>query len=111
MRYFCISEVKGEIPVAVVFHDYKDSTCICRSRKESFFKSFELLRTLSWTKTSKEVFGPGGALRLISMTAMDYEWIDSVLNSCLGGFWVVSKEGNCVNDEQSIDEVVGGFLT
>lgn len=110
MRYFCISEVKDEVPVAVVFHDYRDSTCICRSKKESFFKSFELLRNLSWTKTSKEVFGNGGVLRLVSMTANDYEWVDSVLSSCLGGFWTITQEGTCVNDESSIDEVVGSFL-
>jgi ribosomal protein L24E len=110
VRYFCISEIKDEVPVAVVFHDYKDGSCICRSKKESFFKSFELLRTLSWTKTSKEVFGNGGALRLVSMSANDYEWIDSVLNTCLGGYWAITKEGTCVNDESSIDEAVGEFL-
>jgi hypothetical protein len=110
VRYFCISEIKDEVPVACVFHDYKDSTCICRSNKESFLKSFELLRNLPWSKTSKEKFKGGEVLRLISLGASDYDWIDSVLTVCCGGFWKVVAEGTTVNDEESIDGVVGSFL-
>lgn len=108
MRYFCINE--KEEPVAVVFQDYRDGTCICRSRRESFLKSFEQLRGLVWSKTVKEQFEDGQAVRLISLCPTDYDWIDSVLGVCNGSWWTITDEGTCVNDEQSIDELVGKFF-
>ena len=108
MRFYKVSE--GDKPVAVVFHDYLSGVVICRSKYESFLKSFEVLRNVGLTRFSKEVKGDNQLVRLVAVSETDYGYVDYLFNHLLGDFWKVVEVGDCVGNEETIDQLVDQFL-
>ena len=108
MNFFKIAE--GKEPVAVVFHDYLTGSCVCRSKKESFLKSFEAIQSVELLRIVKEPFEGGLASRLVAIPVTDSDYAEAALNMCLGGFWSIAGSGTCLNNEEDIDGVVGDFL-
>jgi hypothetical protein len=108
MRFFKISE--GDEPVAVVFHDAESGECVCRSRKQSFLKVFEIISSSELLRFSKDGGAIGKYERLEAVQVTDASYAESVLSLCLGGFWQVVDDGSCANSEASIDSVVGRFF-
>jgi len=103
MRFFVIS---GKQPVAVVFHDYKTGEYFCRSVSEAFQQSFEA----ACETTCCDFVRKGGSLIIQKFGAEDFRWMDLVLRKVCGFDWDVHKEGEVINAEDRIDDVVKKYL-
>jgi hypothetical protein len=107
MRAFLVTQ--GEIPIAVVFHDYGTGDLYCRSVVRSFAMAFDAecsKRTVSFKKEGSR----GEVLRAVSSGARVYDWARSVLDQLCDGFWNCKDLGTVVSTESSIDAVIRKHL-
>lgn len=104
MRFFVVQ--REEIPVAVVFHDYRDQTFQCRSRRESFLRSFNAV----CSKSGIEFVKGEKVLRAVQRGPEDYDWMGFILDQACGDYWSVSEIGEIQPTEASIDAVIQRYL-
>jgi hypothetical protein len=105
VRYFVVEH--EDDPVAVVFHDYRDRTFLCRSTSESFLRAFNATCSKSNITFDRE----GPLLRAVSSGPEDYDWITYVLDQLDKDYWSVSDAGAVDRLEPSIDGVIARFLS
>lgn len=104
MRYFVV--LREEVPVAVVFHDYRDQTFHCRSRHESFLRAFNAVCSRSGVEFVRE----GDVLRAVQSGPEEYDWIESILDQACGDYWSLSDTGEIQAGEAGIDTVIQKYL-
>lgn len=105
MRYFIVQEPDEKI-IAVVLHDYRKATFICRSKTESFLRAFNHVCDITDTQFVRTDKG----LAVQEYGARDYGWIDTVLSKLLGAFWTLKEQGEMSPAEEGIDELASRYL-
>jgi len=104
MRFFVIS---GKVPVAVVLHDYQTGEYFCRSESEAFYQSFEAAcETICCDFVRKDDY-----LIIKKFGPTDFRWMDLVLKKVCGFDWDISDDGEVVNAEDKIDDLVKRYLS
>lgn len=104
MRHFVIEHEKN--PIAVVFHDYRDRTFLCRSNSESFLRAFNAICVKSEISFEQD----SGILRAVSTGPEDYDWITFALDQLDKDYWSVSDKGDIRPLESNIDEEIARYL-
>ena len=106
LRYFVISDSDG--PVALVTHDYRKGSYICRSKLESFAQVFDAQADKQATRFVREA----KSLRLKEYSASESEWIDSLLESVLAcnTQWFIEHEGESSGSDLTVDDLVAEYL-
>lgn len=104
MRSFLIKH--GGDPVALVFHDYRDQTFYCRSKKLSFLRAFNARCALSDAHLSREE----DSLRAVRHGPEDYGWMGEILDQLCSDYWSYSEISSPPNEESSIDAVIREHL-
>lgn len=107
MRFFEIRN--GEAPVAVVFHDSKSGSVICRSKNSSFLRCFDICCVKAQAKLKRE----DGVVRAVKAGPEFFDWADDVLDQVCDdrSFWSIGKTGDIVNTENNIEETVSDLLS
>ena len=105
MRYFVI---KDSEPVALVCHDYRNGTYICRSVRESFLRIFDAKASHAGLKYIKAA----GVLQAVDYSSYEYEWIDDVLKAVLAcnPEWSIDVSGESSSSELTVDDLVDEYL-
>lgn len=104
MRYFVVQH--EEVPVAVVFHDYREQTFQCRSRRESFLRAFNAV----CSRSGVEFFREDDVLSAVQRGPEEYDWMGSILDQICGDYWSVSDTGEIQSTEASVDAVIRQYL-
>lgn len=104
MRFFVVQH--EEIPVAVVFHDYRDQTFQCRSRRESFLRAFNAV----CSRSEIEFVRDEEILRAVVRGPEDYDWVEYILDQACGDYWSVSDIGEIQPTEANVDAVIQRYL-
>ena len=104
MRYFVVRH--EEVPVAVVFHDYRDQTFQCRSRSESFLRAFNAVCSRAGVGFSRE----DNLLLAVQNGPEDYDWMEPLLDQVCIDYWSVSDKGEIQSLESSVDAVIQQYL-
>jgi len=104
MRIFLISD--EDRPVSLVYHNYVDGSYYCRSKVESFVKSFNMVCGRMLGRFIKK----GGRLKIVNHNRNDYGWIDSILGEACTGIWQY-KELKTDLDKKTFDDLVLKYLT
>jgi len=105
VRYFVVTD-PTELPVAVVFHDYRDQVLYCRSKKESFLRAFNAVCARSGIEFVKE----DAVLRAVQHGPEDYDWMGLILDQVCEDYWSVSDIGEVRHTEVSVDAVIQRYL-
>lgn len=102
MRYFVIADVDGA--VALVTHDYRSGSYVCRSKIESFASVFDACVERQATKFVRE----SKSLILEAYSAHDHDWIDRLLKAILAcnANWVIDFESESSGSDLTIDDLV-----
>jgi len=104
LKFFVVQ--REEIPIAVVFHDYRDQTFQCRSLRESFLRAFNAVCSRAGVEFVRE----DNVLRAVQVGPEEYDWINLIIDQVCGDYWSVSDTGEIQPTEASIDAVIQQYL-
>jgi hypothetical protein len=106
VRYFVLAD--KEEPIAIIFHDYKRGSYICRSVLESVYNIFDACVTDISVKYAKG----GKSLQAVEFSANEYDWFDAIKAKLLSlsGDWSVFEEGESSASDLTVDDIVSDYL-
>ena len=107
MKYFVIASHNTEHKyVAVVYHDSKNGSFVCRSNKESFSRAFNT----ACSKTTHAFVKEGTTLRIVPFNSDDYYWVKNILDEICNDHWYIHESRDIVYSEIEIDKLVKKYL-